>query len=331
MRMPTLGFACAVMLLAMQAAAQTRPAGTAIDRDGAPPAMDQTTDHLIQQRMAQANGVRLSYRIAGSGPAVVFLHGFPSTSYEWRHVMQHLADRYTTVAVDMRGMGDSERPPTGYDAFTMATDVRELMRGLGHAQVFVVGHDIGAPVAYAYAAQYPDEVRRLAVLELVLAGAGLEELVRERGQQLWHFQFQSVPNLPEALVAGRERLYMAEMFRPWTYNPAAITDEAFAEYVRAYSEPGAMRAGFDYYRQIPATAEKVRAQRAAQGKLKFPVLALAADRSMGAPGAGDPAKASIERVAEDVTYEVVKDSGHWIPEEQPGFVAERLDRFFRDR
>lgn len=287
-------------------------------------------EQAFQHRMATANGVRLHYYTAGSGPAVVFTHGFPSSSHEWRHVARAMAGCFTVVAVDLRGMGDSERPLTGYDAFTMATDVRELMGGLGHTQTHVVGHDIGAPVAYAYAAQYPTEVRKLAVVELVLAGAGLEELIRDQGQQLWHFQFQAVPNLPEVLVAGKEREYMAELFRPYTFNPAAITDEAFNEYVRAYSEPGAMRAGFDYYRQIPVTSQKVKAHLASAGKLKMPVLALAADHSMGAPGLGDPAKASIERVADNVTYEVVKDSGHWIPEEQPLVLAERLTRFFRD-
>lgn len=315
----------AALALAMTQPAEARPLPPPAQEGCAMPATQP-----FRHRMARANGVRLHYYTAGRGPAVVFTHGFPSTSHEWRDVARAMAGCFTVVAVDLRGMGDSERPLTGYDAFTMATDVRELMRGLGHTSVYVVGHDIGAPVAYAYAAQYPDEVKRLAVVELVLAGAGLEELIRDQGQNLWHFQFQAVPNLPEVLVAGREREYMTELFRPYTYNPAAITDAAFNEYVRAYAEPGAMRAGFDYYRQIPVTAAKVKAQLAAHGKLPMPVLALAADHSMGAAGLGDPAKASIARVAANVTYEVVPDSGHWIPEEQPAFLAARLTRFFRD-
>ena len=320
------GLAATVLAVAVSTAVRAEPSVRPV---GAKCAVSTPIDTLLVHRMTTVNGVRLHYVVAGKGPAVVFTHGFPSTSYEWRHVMARLAGCYTTVAVDLRGMGDSERPPGGYDAFTMAQDVRALMHSLGHDKVFLVGHDIGAPVAYAYAAQYPQDVTKLVTVELVLAGAGLEDLIRDHGQQLWHFQFQAVPNLPEVLVAGRERAYLEELFRPYTYNPAAITDAAIDEYVRAYSQPGAMRAGFDYYRQIPVTAEKVKAQLAAPGKLTLPVLALAADHSMGAPGFGDPAKASIERVASNVTYEVVPDSGHWIPEERPDWLAERLDRFFR--
>jgi len=275
---------------------------------------------------AKVNDVRLHYVIGGKGEPLVLLHGFPTTWYEWRHVMPMLAERYTVIVPDMRGLGDSSKPLTGYDARTVADDIYQLVGKLGFKRIFLVGHDIGAPVAYAYAAAHPADVRRLAVLELVLAGAGLEELISKASPALWHFSFQATRDLPEALVEGKERLYLSVFLRPFTYNPAAITEDAMDEYVRTYSAPGGMRAGFEYYRAIPQVAKQTKENM--KTKLRIPVLALAGEHSLGNPALGDPARTSIQLLAENVRYGAIENCGHWIPEERPTYLVQQLLNFF---
>lgn len=275
------------------------------------------------------NGVRLHYAITGAGPVVVLIHGFPATMAEWDPVIPELAKRFTVLTVDLRGFGDSEKPRTGYDPFTMSADVHALTESLGYRDVYVVGHDIGSPIAYAFAAQFPTSVKKLALLEFVIAGAGLDQLLAATGFHLWHFAFQSVPDLPEALVAGRERLYLNAFLRPYAVDPSSISDAEIDTYVRAFSQPGAARAAFDVYRSLPETEAKVKAQLATRGKIATPTLVMAGDHSMATPGFGDPAKHAAEIVASNVTYVVVKDAGHWLPEEKPAFVTEQIIKFFQ--
>lgn len=283
-------------------------------------------ERTFTHHTAEVNGVRLHYVVGGKGDPVVLLHGFPATWYNWRYVMPTLAERYTLIAPDMRGLGDSSKPLTGYDASTVADDIYQLVSKLGFKRVFVVGHDIGAPVAYSYAAAHPEDVRRLAVLEFVLAGAGLEELIIAASSNLWFFTFQAVPDLPEVLVAGKERLYLSAFFRPFTYSAAAITEDAMDEYVRAYSAPGGMRAAFEYYRAIPQVAKQTKQNM--KTKLQMPVLGLAGDRSLGNPALGDPARKSIELLAENVRYSAIENCGHWIVEERPAYLSQQLLAFF---
>lgn len=167
---------------------------------------------------ANANGVRLHYVTGGHGEPVILLHGFASTWYMWRHVMPELAKRYTVIAPDLRGVGDSAKPTTGYDKRTMAEDIYQLVRQLGYQRIFLVGHDIGLNVAYSYAAAHPEDVRRLVLLEGLLPGVGDWDEMK-RNPIFWHFGFHSVPNLPEALVQGRERIYLNEFWEHGSYNP----------------------------------------------------------------------------------------------------------------
>ena len=266
---------------------------------------------------ARVNGVRLHYVVAGDGPPVVLLHGWPQTWYEWRHLVADLATDYTVVAPDLRGMGDSEKAAGGYDKDTVATDVRELVHHLGYDSVLLVGHDWGMPTAYAYAAQYRDEVRALAVMEAVLPG--IREA--EKPRPLWHVFFHQVRDLPERLVSGNERAYLSWFYRELSADPAAIGSEARDEYVRCYSSPGGLRGGFEYYRAYSTDAENNRVH--AETPLEMPVLALGGEHSFGEMTVRD-----VEAVATDVDGEVVPGTGHWIPEERPEFLAERLGGFF---
>ena len=275
------------------------------------------------------NGVKLHYVRGGpeDGTAVFLLHGFPSTWYEWHEVMPALAERHDVIAVDLRGLGDSAAPlGASFDARSMAGDVAALAEALGIETAFAAGHDIGAPVAFLLATDHRELVERLVVIELVLAGAGLEELIAADPAALWHFPFQQVPDLPERLVAGKEAYYYPAFLRPYTYDPSAFPDAVIERYVEAYSRPGAMRAGFGVYRDLPKTAEAVRSHEG--DPLAIPVLAIAGAASLGDPDLGNPAQASIERVATDVRMEVLPRVGHWVMKEAPERTAELMLEFF---
>jgi pimeloyl-ACP methyl ester carboxylesterase len=270
---------------------------------------------------AELGDVRLHYVIAGEGPAVVLLHGWPQTWYMWRHVIPGLARRLRVIAPDLRGLGDSSRPEGGYDKKTVAGDVWRLVHGvLGERSLFVVGHDWGGPVAFALAAQHRDAVRRLAILDVPVPGDGTPVFYDNR----WHHGLHWEPGLAEALTAGREDVYLGFFYRTWGERPDAISPEAQAEYLRAYRQPGAMRAGFEYYR---AMRQDIIDNEAflAQGKLPMPVLCWG---GAGARGRGMRAIDSWRRVASDVRGGVVQGCGHWIAEERPQWVVEQLLAFF---
>lgn len=271
---------------------------------------------------AQVDDVMLHYVTSGRGPVVVLLHGWPQTWYGWRHIIPALAQRYTVIAPDLRGLGDSSRPLAGYDKKTVAHDVWQLVNGkLGHQQFFLVGHDWGGPTAYALAAAHPAAVARLAILDVVVPGDGGDF---SQGGQRWHHQFHLTADLPEALTAGRERLYLSWFYRTFGHRPDAISEADVNEYVRTYSQIGAMRAGFAYYRALPQDAADNRAT-IARFKLPMPVLAIGGANGRGR---GREPEASLKRVALRVQGDVVPDCGHWIPEEQPRYLAERLLEFF---
>ncbi len=271
----------------------------------------------LEHGQARVNDTKLHYVTAGDGPPLVLCHGWPQTWYEWRDVIPTLADDYTVIAPDLRGLGDSATPSTGYDKDTVATDVRELVHGLGFGDdpIALVGHDWGMPTAYAYAAQYRDEVRALCVLE-----AGLPGINEDEKRHLWHTRFHGVPDLPERLVAGRERLYLDWFYKEGAYDPSAIDDAARDEYVRCYSQAGGLRGGFEYYRAYETDAEHNRVH--AEDPLELPVLALG-----GAASFRELPIRDMEAVATDVSGEVVDRAGHWIPEERPAYFVDRLTTF----
>jgi pimeloyl-ACP methyl ester carboxylesterase len=264
----------------------------------------------------------MHYVMGGKGEAVVLLHGWPQTWFEWRRVMPALAEQYTVIVPDLRGLGDSDKPAAGYDTRTVATDIHELVKQLGFSRLFLVGHDIGGWVAYAYAAANRDEVRRLAILEIVAPDDPILQFTTLTPQgSLWHFTFHFLRDLPEALIYGREGLYLSWFYRYGAYNPAAIDEEALAEFVRCYSAEGGLRAGFEYYRALFTDIEQTKENM--QTKLEMPLLALGGEVSFG-----EFMGHEWPKYASNVQGEVVPQAGHWIPEEQPAFLAERLLGFF---
>lgn len=270
---------------------------------------------------ADLGDVRLHYVTAGEGPAVVLLHGWPQTWYMWREIIPGLAARYRVIAPDLRGLGDSSRPAGGYDKKTLADDVwRLVLDVLGEQRLFVVGHDWGGPTAFALAAQHRDAVRRMAIFDVPVPGDGTPVMFNNR----WHHGLHREIDFPEELTAGREDIYLGFFYRTWGARPDAISEEAQREYVRAYRQPGAMRAGFNLYRATPQDIADNEAF-LAQGKLPMPVLCYGGAKGRGR---GMAAMQSWQRVATDVRGGIAENCGHWIPEERPDWALAQLLAFF---
>jgi pimeloyl-ACP methyl ester carboxylesterase len=293
---------------------QEQPTGTSFQ-------IDNTT---FSHNMAVVNGVQIHYVIGGHGYPVVLLHGWPETWYEWIHIMPALAKNYTVIVPDLRGLGDSSKPLTGYDGKTVAEDIHQLVAKSGFKTIFLVGHDLGTQVAYSYAAAHPTEVKKLVVMEIT----SIPGFAPPGGPVAWWRSFNAVPDMPEALVQGKELLYLSWFYHNEAYNPAAITQEDINEFVSHYSAPGAMRAGFAYYKAFPQDA--IENQNYSKTKLTMPVLALAASYypvfggNISMPGL----IYGMKILAQDVRAVIVPNSGHWIAEEQPQFVIKQLANFF---
>lgn len=275
----------------------------------------------LSHGLEEVNGVRLHYVRAGEGPPVVLLHGWGSTSFMWRKLMTLLAESYTVVAPDLRGIGDSDKPEGGYEKLSLARDVNGLVERLELGPVRLVGHDLGGPVAYLYAAALEAPVERLAMLETVLFGVPFE-LDPRIVQPPWHVAFHAEPGLAEALVVGRERTYLRFFYERDSYDPGMIEEEAIDEYARCYAGSDSLRASFEWYRTLPRDAADI--QEAARNRLQIPVLALGGDSSLGVS-----TENAMRAVADDVDGHVVERCGHWMPEERPDEVAERLRTFLR--
>ena len=256
----------------------------------------------------------------------MLLHGIPQTSHEWRHVIPHLAGSFRVIAPDLRGLGDTWRPATGYDKRTVAADVWRLVHDhLKIDRFFLVGHDWGGPTAFALTCAHQDAVRRLAILDVAIPGDGAD--FSQNGRR-WHHALFRTLDLPEKLFDGREHLVINWLFENYGYLPNCIPEADRQEYLRTYIKPGAMRALYGYYRALPQDGEDNRAWLAANGKLKTPVLALGGNKSFGR---GMETMESLQRVAENVVGGIVPDCGHWVAEEQPEFIARELLKFFGEK
>ena len=277
----------------------------------------------FSHHIAPVNGIQIHYVIGGKGDPVVLLHGWPETWYSWHRVMPALAKNYTVIAPDLRGLGDSSKPLTGYDGKTLAEDIHQLVTQLGFKTIFLVGHDIGTQVAYSYAAAHPTEVRKLVVMELTIPG-----FVPAGRMPLWWAVFHQTPDVPEALVAGKEMIYLSWFFHNLPFNPAAIAQADIDEYVSHYSAPGGMRAGFEHYRAFPQDA--IQNMNYSNTKLTMPVLALGGGYipTFGGNITMPTVIYGMKILAQNVTGITVPNSGHYIPEEQPDVVVKLLNKFF---
>jgi pimeloyl-ACP methyl ester carboxylesterase len=285
--------------------------------------IDQLSASNIEHHEVELGDARIHYVTAGRGAPVVLLHGWPQSWYAWRRVIPLLADRYSLIAPDLRGLGDSSCPPSGYDKRTIARDIHQLVNGiLGHERFLLVGHDWGGPVAYALAVQFPTAVSRLVILDVTIPGDGSPDI--SQGGRRWHHRLHQTPELPERLVLGREDIYLGWFYRNYGHKPDVLSDAEVNEYLRVYRRPGVLRAGFEYYRALSRDiADNVAAAR--ESKLQMPVLALGGANSWGR---GMEVVESLKRMASNVTGGSIANCGHWIPEEQPDLLARELVAFF---
>jgi pimeloyl-ACP methyl ester carboxylesterase len=263
--------------------------------------------------------------VEGGDLPVVLLHGWPQTSHEWRHVIPKLVPRHRVIAPDLRGLGDTTRPLDGYDSKSVADDVAELItQHLGIRRFHLVGHDWGGPTAFALACANTDAVASLTVIDVTIPGLGPDV---SQGGKRWHHAFHMTADLPEILVQGRERAYLSWFYREFSWQPNAIGPDDIDEYVRCYTQPGALRSGFAYYRNIPRNKDDNRTLATTGFRLQMPVLAVGGGRTESRGRANEP-ELSLREIADNVQGLVVADSGHFVPEEQPDILAEALLRHF---
>jgi pimeloyl-ACP methyl ester carboxylesterase len=287
-----------------------------------PPTFGETfTHHDIE-----TDDLRLHAVVGGEGPPILLVHGWPQTWYAWRYVMPALARSATVVAVDNRGAGQSGKPPGGYDTGTLAVDLVALMERLGHRRFSVAGHDVGMWIGYAIAADHPDQVERLAVLEAVLPGVSPSPPLlgtRETNRRLWHFGFNRLPGeVNEALVRGREDVYFGNQFATKTAPTHPLPEVAVRHYVEILArDADALRASFEYYRHLDLTIAQNHAR--LRQSLTMPILAVG-----GALSTGELVAQTMRRAATDVTESIIPDCGHYPAEERPDETIAALLRFF---
>jgi len=279
----------------------------------------------LAHHYADLSKVRMHYVTTGEGFPVVLLHGWPQTWYAWRGIIDRLAPHYRVIAPDLRGLGDTSRPASGYDKKTIAADVWELVHDeLKLDNFYLVGHDWGGPTAYALAAHHPDAVRKLAIIDVTIPGDGGPDI--SQGGKRWHHAFNRTPDLPEALVSGREAVYLGWFYRTFAHRTEVMNDAAIAEFLRCYREPDSLSAGFRYYRAVPQDIAD-NAAIIARFKLPMPVLALGGAESWGRRM---EVLESMQRVALDVRGGVIENCGHFVPEEQPDELTRQLMAFFNE-
>jgi pimeloyl-ACP methyl ester carboxylesterase len=262
----------------------------------------------VKARNIKTTGATLYVRAGGEGSAVTLLHGFGDTGDMWAPVATALVDHQTVVVPDLRGMGLSSQPKSGYDKRNQAHDIAQVLDRLKIETTALVTHDIGNMVGYAFAAQFPARVTRWVVIDAPLPGIGPWD-DQLRNPKAWHFNFRG-PDV-ERLVKGRERIYLDRFWNELSANPKKIDEATRRHYARLYARPGAMHCAFEQFAAFAQDAEDNQAL-AAQGKLIMPILALGGDHSY------KTLMADIMRfVATDVTGGVITNSGHWVMEEEP--------------
>jgi len=275
-------------------------------------------DETIVSRTAEINGVKLHYITAGHGAPLILLHGYAETSLMWKPIIPVLAERFTVIAPDLPGIGDSDIPAHGLDMKSAAIRIHDLAKSLGVQKAEVVGHEIGLMVAYAYAAQFPTEVTKLVLMDAFLPGVEGWEAVYNN-PNIWHFRFNGPT--PEALVQGRERTYFEYFWNDLAADKTHSIPEADRKaYTAAYARPGRMHAGWAYFASFQQAAKDF--AQLSQTKLHMPVLTIGGEKSLG-----EALGQQTKLVATDVTVVVLKDTGHWVVEERPKETTEALQKF----
>src|SRR5437762_4286983 len=274
-----------------------------------------------ESQTANLSAVKIHYLKAGTGKkTLVLIHGFGDTSHMWIPLFDEFGTDYTILAPDMRGLGDSSRPATGYDKKTIAADIRELVKSLGYQKIDLVGHDIGLMVAYAYAAQFPADVKKLALLDAPIPGVGDVWEKIYTTPALWHFHFVNSPMALE-LVNGRERVFLEHVWQSFGGDLTRFSEEEKRMYAQSYGQPGVMRDAFEYFKVFEPT-DAADNREFAKTKLPMPLLVIEGEKGMNGVLAIQAALIS------DHLKAIKFPSGHWLMEEKPAETSAALKDFF---
>lgn len=302
----------------------TPSAAAAQDHGTAATGRDPRVPYGFTEQRAMVGNVGINYVRGGHGPTLVLVHGYPQTWYEWRGILPELARYYTVIAPDLRGAGRSDAPAAGYDKKTMAADIHGLLAQLGlNRNIRLVGHDIGTMVAYSYAAAHPGDVKKLILSEAPIPDESLYSFpsLTKRGPGVWNFGFFSLTNgLPEQVVDGREELWVDRFTDSLEVQKDAIGPVEVREFAKYLRDDAHLRASFEWFRAFPTDITDN--ARYATTKLTMPVLAIGASNSLG-----DAVETQVSGYATNVTGAVIANSGHWIYEEHPAELTQRLLTF----
>ncbi|MGW4385525.1 alpha/beta fold hydrolase [Streptomyces sp. NPDC004685] len=277
-------------------------------------------------RWVDAEGIRLHAVEGGqpTGPAVVLLAGFPQTWWAWRKVAPGLAERFRVIAIDLPGQGHSDRPLGSYDTHTVASRIQAAVTALNVPKYWLVAHDIGAWVAFSLALKYEEQLHGVALLDAGIPGISLPDAIPtdpDRAWKTWHFAFHLVPDLPETLLAGRERDYISWFLKTKALSPTTHDSAEIDLYTAAIAAEGGLRAALSYYRDAAESARKNHDALSRQ-HLTIPVLGISSSH-----GSIPDMAASISPWADNATGVVIPDAGHFIPDEQPVAVVDALTAF----
>jgi pimeloyl-ACP methyl ester carboxylesterase len=278
----------------------------------------QPSDKGIASLTKEVGGIKLHYLSAGHGPTVILLHGYAETSRMWRPLIPRLAEHFTVIAPDLPGIGDSDIPKDGLDMKSSAVRIHDLARALGIEKARIVGHDIGLMVAYAYAAQFPAETEKLVLMDAFLPGVeGWEAIYNNPA--IWHFRFNGPT--PELLVKGRERTYFEHYWNDFAADKNhSIPEIERRAYTAAYARPGRIRSSWAYFVSFPQAAKDF--AQLSQTKLTMPVLSIGGEKANG-----EALGQQVKLVATDATVIVLKNTGHWMMEENPKETMDALLKF----
>jgi len=282
-----------------------------------------TTDHIsadLHLRRVPLEDVELNVAVAGNGPALVLLHGWPHTWQVWASVLPRLAQNHTVIAPDLRGLGDSSRPATGYDAASIAGDIRGLLDALGIEHAALAAIDASVPAAFLLAVQHPERVSRIVLMESALPALPGAEKFFAAGPPWW-FGFHAVPELAETVLVGHESAYLDYFLRSGTYDLSGIDPQIRDAFVAAYTGKAALRAGFEYYRAMPANAELIRTLLSSGTRLTVPTLAI------GGNTVGDALYQQLRAVTDHLTGRLIPHCGHIVPLDQPQALLDTLLAF----
>ena len=272
----------------------------------------------FKHQTANVNGVNIHYVIGGEGEPLVLIHGFGQNWFMWNRLLPELSKHFTVIAPDLRGTGESDKPAGGYDKKTMSTDIHELVKQLGYKNINLVGHDIGLMVAYAYAAQFGDEVKKMALLDALIPG--VEPVWKQISTTVWHFGFFARPVAGD-IVAGHEREFMTDFWPQVGFVKNPFTKEESDEFIRAFATKGATTGCFHWFGEFPQDVKDN--HEFMKKKLKMPLLA------MGGEYFSAPFLATHCRlVADNVSETKIMGSGHWVVQEQTAQVQKGLMDFF---